>query len=387
MARSVIPTGRQRNSFKKDFVFYSGGGLGGGGSAIAMPSQRQTFWIDHNPFATAIRQLIVQNVSFEVYSAVVSGIPVALSEVPMWLHIDQSNDCPPEIIQSAAEIAATRTLYYDPSINFPGTGIREVAPYTVTTQFLTNPADFNYQNDQGRYVYNAYAGGGFGMAKTGAGAYDAILQSFVPTSPFLTGVWLKNIFRIGSTSDHTLYSDMNLNLYDSNGLFVAQIGKLSKRWPLAYLNTPPVTGVGWNSAGFTTADDGLQYWTTINEIHFIPNQPIAVTPGQTYYLGVRPDTYGATANYGVGANNNGAGGSYNGDGQYYLFGQAYTGVLSGSNMTSLSAIGTKLSICFVTQRNVGRTAYTFSWNVSPSYGYPTALDQFKFIKEDFDQRI
>lgn len=369
----LIPAGRPRNSTKKDLLLFVGGGFGGGGGATATGVTRYTYWIDHNPFATAIKRLIAQNVSFETYTD--AGATIADT---LYLRPEQSNDCPDEILKSAAEIAATRTLMF--------TGAQP-PPYYINTKFLSNPTDFNYQNDQGRYVYNAYGSNGFGLGRTGSGAFDAIFQSFVPQSPVLTGVWLKDLFRIGSTSDHTLYSDITVGLYDSNLNLVGVIGKLKKTYPLQYGNNPPVIGVNYNNLLYVTADDAVQYWTNIDQIQFIPDKPIPTKIGATYYIGVMADTFGSSFNYGVG-NNGDTNGNYNGNGRY-IYGQAFTANKTGAVFTSVSAIGTNLSICFVTQRNTGRTAYNFVWNSGANYWYdPTVnIDQFKFVKEDFDQRI
>jgi hypothetical protein len=376
MARDRIELGIPRNTSKKDFILYSGGGLGGGASPTHPPNNRYSYWIDHNPFATAIRKLIAQNVSFEIYQDAAGTIGQ-----PMYCRIEQSNDCPDEILMLASEISAGRTLYLDPASLPP--------PYYINTKFLSNPTDFNYQNDQGRYVYNAYNGSGFGLAKSGAGGWDAIFQSFIPQSPILTGLWLKRLFRVGSTSDHTLFSDITVNLYDASFALVGTIGKLKKTYPLQYNNNPPVVGVNYNTVFFNTADDALQYWNDIDQIQFIPDKPIAVKAGQQYYIGVMPDTLAASITYAVG-NNLDTSGAYNGLGRY-IYGQAYSANKTAGVFTSVTAAGASgnQSICFVTQRNVGRTAYTFVWDSTSRYWYDPATfkDQFKFVKEDFDQRI
>jgi hypothetical protein len=374
MANDRIELGLPRNSVKKDYLVYGGGGFGGGGGATVAPSNRYSFWLDHNPFATAIRKLIAQNVNFEVYSDAAATLPL-----PMYCRIEQSNDCPDEIITLASEISAGRTLLLDP-VTLP-------PPYYLNTKFLSNPTDFNYQNDQGRYVYNAYNGQGLGLAKTAATAFDAIFQSFVPQSPTVTGVWLKRLFRVGSTSDHTLYSDITLGLYDSSLKLIGVLGKLKKTYPLQYGNNPPVIGVDYNTAFFVTADDAVQYWTDLDQIHFIPDTPLPVKVGGQYYVGIMPDTYGAAFNYAVGSNTD-VNGNYNGNGRY-IFGQAFTAVKTAGVFTSVSAIGGNISACFVTQRNIGRTAYTFLWDNNSRYFYDPATfkDQFKFVYEGFDQRI
>jgi len=379
MANDLIPLGRPRNSHKKDFLlFVFVGGRGGGGMDQSPPTNRYTYWIDHNPFATAIKQLVAQNVSFDIWSTS-DGFGDYTNPVDLWCRIEQSNDCPDEIALSADEIAATRTL------SLPHTYL---PPYYINTKFLSNPTDFNYQNDQGRYVYNAYSGNGFGLGRTAGGAFDAIFQSFVPQSPVVTGVWLKDLFRIGSTSDHTLYSNITLGLYDSSLNLVGTIGKLNKGYPLTYGNSPPIIGVNYNNLLYVTADDGHQYWTNIDQIQFVPDKPIPVKVGGQYYIGVIQDTLGTAFQYGVG-NNADNSGNYNSKGRY-IFGQAYTATKTGAVFTSVSAIATNQSICFVTQRNTGRTAYNFIWNTAGNHYWndPAQFtNQFKFVKEDFDQRI
>lgn len=235
-------------------------------------------------------------------------------------------------------------------------------------------------------MYNAYAGQGFGLARTGG--FDAIFQSFVPQSPLLTGLWLKRLFRVGSTSDHTQYSDITINLYDSSFNLIGTIGKLKKGYPLQYGNSPNVVGVDYGTVWYVTADDGLKYWIDIDQIQFVPDKPLPLNPGATYYVGMMPDTYGSSFNYAVGDNCD-ANGNYNGLGRY-IFGRAYTAVKSGGSFTSVTPIGTNMNVCFITQRNVGRTAYTFIWQPGSTVYWKdpaTTPDQFKFIKENFDQRI
>jgi hypothetical protein len=108
------PTGRPRNTFKRDFVLYVGGGFGGGGSAAATPSNRFSFWVDHNRFATKIRQLITQNTAFQIYAD--SG---RVTRKPVWISIDQSNDKPDELIKAAVGGGLNNTLYIDPAVQVP----------------------------------------------------------------------------------------------------------------------------------------------------------------------------------------------------------------------------------------------------------------------------
>lgn len=373
MANDLIPAGRPRATDKQDYNIWPVAGRGGGGSVPYTPLSRYAFWLDHNEFATAIKKIIAQNVNFQVYSDNAGIYPV-----PFWVRIEQSNDCPPEIAMQASEISAGRTLYFSAA---------SVPPYYLNTNFTSNPADFNYQNDQGRYAYFAYKGGGFGLARTSG--FDAIFQSFVPQSPVLTGLWLNRLFRVGSQTDHTLYSDITVGLYDSSLKLVGIIGKLKKTYPLQYGNNPPVLFVDNGTTYYVTADDAQQYWVDIDQIHFVPDKPLPLKPGDTYYIGVMPDTYGSAFNYAIGANSDPVTGNANGSGRY-IFGQAFSANKTGSLFTSVSPIGTDLSICFVTQRNTGRTAYTFMWNVTPAYMYNPDIyrnGQFNVLKEDFDQRM
>ncbi len=385
MASDLIPLGRPRNTNKKDFALYNAvGGMGTiGGIQYAPSNGRFSFWIDHNPFATAIHKLVAQNVSFSIYSAWASGAPVPGTEIPMYLRIEQSNDTPLEVVTRPEEFTAGRTLYFDPSL--PG----GLPPYYLNTRFLTNPTDPDYVNDQGRYVFDAYDGRGFGLALTSG--HEAIFQSFVPQSPILTGIWLKRLFRVGSTSDHTLYSDITVGLYDANLDLIGIIGKLKKEFPIEYGNNPSVLEPKYNTAWYTTADDSNEYWVDIDQIQLIPDKPLPLKPGDTYYIGIMPDSYGSSINYAVGGNSD-VNGNYNGRGRY-IFGQAYVANKTGPDFTSVTPLNTDLSVCFTTQRNTGRTAYTFMWDnsVDRYWNPPTAAavfsDQFKFIKENFDQRI
>jgi hypothetical protein len=344
---------------------------------------RYSFWIDHNPFATAITKLIAQNVSFSIYSAwdTLFSRPLPGSEVPVWIRIEDSNDCPPEIIQSASEIAAGRTVYLNPASVLP--------PYYLDTKYTKNASDFNYITDQGRYVVDAYSGSGFGMARTGA--HSAIFQSFVPQSPVLTSIYLNRLFRTGSLVDATQYSDITVTLYDSALKPIGVIGKIKKNYPLQYGNNPSVLGVKFKQVTWVTLGDGSKVWTDIDTLQLFPDMPLPVKPGDTYYIGVAPDTFGASFNYSIGSNANTTDGKYNNRGRY-IFGQAYAAFKTGSVFTSVTPIGTDLSICFSTQRNIGRTAYTFLWDtpatrywIPPDQAY--GRDQFKFVKENFDQRI
>ncbi len=375
MANDLIPLGRPRNSEKKDFNIWPVGGRGGGGGIPSTAKTRYTFWLDHNVFATAIKKIIAQNVNFQVFSDPAGNFPV-----PFWLRIEQSNDCPSEIAMQASEIAATKTLYFSAA---------SIPPYYLNTNFTGQPTDFNYQNDQGRYAYNAYSGNGFGLAKSGSGAFDAIFQSFVPQSPVLTGLWIKRLFRVGSQTDHTLYSDLTVGLYDSNLALVGVIGKLKKNYPMAYGNNPPVLSVNYNTVYYVTADDAQQYWVDIDQVQFIPDKPLPLKPNDTYYIGIMPDTFGTAFNYAVGSNADPTTGNYGGKGRY-IFGQAFSANKTGAVFTSVSPIGTDLSIGFTTQRNTGRTAYTFIWQAGSNYMYDPDIynqGQFQVLKEDFDQRI
>jgi hypothetical protein len=135
-----------------------------------------------------------------------------------------------------------------------------------------------------------------------------------------------------------------------------------------------------------TADDSLVYWTELQNITipFIPLTKLVV--GSTHYFCIKQDTSSVAHHYGVGSDTNSAG---NWDGNtkaYYINGQAFTAPYAS---TVLTAVGTNISLCFLTLRNNGRTAVTFLWDSASYYWYDPAsnFDQFRFVKSDTDRRI
>ncbi len=373
--------GRPRNTFKQDYEVFLGGGMGGGGPVTQTGVTRFTYWVDHNPFATFIRRLITQNVAFEIFkSATLSGgiyFPDVGSEADLYVSFDQSNDRPDEMFTKASELSARRVVVV------PGS---QAPPYYFVTTTIKQPVDPKYVTDQGNFVYDAYGSNGQGIAKTGVNDFQA--QSFVPTSPLLTSIFIRNLFHIGITSDPTRYRDIIIELWDSNRNFYANLGIIPKEY---VQGSKPNNHIDANGNKITTAidtyvtaSDSLQYWINLDEARCIPAQPIKVVPGQTYYIVLRHTSPISDFLYAVGANTD-SNGVYNGNGRY-IYGAAYTGVgVAGSN--SITAAGTNISLCFTTQRNVGRTAITFYWGNGsywwddPNFGFP----HFEFVKEDFDQ--
>lgn len=347
------PLGNQFGNYKRDWTLYVGGGFGGGGAPTVTGVNRYTYWVDFSKFDVYVRKLITQNVNFEIFTDA-GGTILA----PVRISVDQSNDKPDENI-----IADGNTLLINQALTPP--------PYFINTTYLTQPSDFNYQNDQGRYVYNAYNGNGFGLGNS-----NKIVQAFVPQSQTLTAVWFRRLFRAGSTSDHTKYHNLIVEIWDTNKNIIATT-TISK---YALQGDPTDSNVEY----YVTADDGLQYWIDFDQrrMRFAPF--VKVVPGATHYICVKQDTSTVSHDYAVGSNTDGSG-NYNGTGRY-IFGQAYTAPYAS---TVLTAIATNESICFVTQRNNGRAAITFLWDSASYYWYDPAvfLDQFRFVKTDSDRRI
>lgn len=373
--------GKARNTFKQDYDVYLGGGSGAGYPVTNPGVTKYSFWVDHNPFATFIRRLVTQNLDFIIYkSAYDAGgfyLPDYGSESDLYVSFDQSNDRPDEMFTNAAELTAGRV------VKVPGSML---PPYYFNTTTIKQPVDKNYQTDQGNFNYYAYESNGQGIAKTGVCDFQA--QSFIPTSPYITSVFTRDIFKVGNTSDPTLYRDIIVELWDSNRNFYANLGIIPKEYipNLKPNNHIDVNGNKITTAidTFVTASDSNQYWINIDEARCIPKQPIKVVPGQTYYLVYRHATPTANFLYAVGANTDNSG-NYNGKGRY-IYGGAFSGTgVAGAN--SVVAAPANISLCFTTQRNIGRTAITFYWG-NPNYwwGHPeTYPGQFEFVKEDFDQ--
>lgn len=374
--------GRPRNTFKQDYEVFLGGGSGAGQLVTQPGITKYTFWVDHNPFATFIRRLITQNVYFEIFKTATNiggGLFTgdAGSEADLYVSFDQSNDRPDEMFTAPVELAAKRVVLV-PKATLP--------PYYFNTTTVKQPVDPAFVTDQGNFVYGAYANNGQGIAKTGVNDFQA--QLFVPTSPYLSSIFIRDLFRVGSTSDHTLYRDIIVELWDANRNFYATLGIIPKEF-IAGSKPNNWTDVNGNRITtaidhYVTADDAIQYWTELEEARCIPAQPIKVVPFANYYIVIRHASPTAAFLYAVGANTDNNG-NYNGNGRY-IFGGAYTGVgVAGSN--TVSAAGSNISLCFTTQRNVGRTAITFYWgNGAWWWSDPEVYKgQFQFVKSDFDQ--
>lgn len=396
--------GVPQGGYKRDWTLYQGAGSGGGSGGTVTGTTRYTFWIDHSKFSVFVRKLITQNVSFNIYSDAGLTLPQSV-----YIGVSQSDDAPDAVIRAQGLQIV------------PGT---TPTPYFINTTFLTQPLDFNYQNDQGRYVYNAYAGNGLGTGNNGK-----IVQSFVPQSPGLTGVWLRDLFHVGSLTDPLLYNDLIVELWATDKTVLARqvISKYA-------LQVDPTDS---NVESYVTATDGLQYWYEFSQrrVRFTqlqykvqsgdtlsiiaaaygmgtptligynpqiadpnvisvgqminlnpPGGVVKTIPGQAHYICVKQDVSSAAHHYGIGSNT-GSGGSWDGNAStYYINGAAYTAPYAS---TVLTAVGTNISICFATQRNNGRTAITFLWDSAAYYWYNPAsfADQFRFVKEDTDRRI
>lgn len=376
------PIGRPRNTFKQDYEVFLGGGMGAGGLAKPTVVSRYTFWVDHNPFATFIRRLVTRNNSFEIYK---SGTPVGgglydpdpSSLADLYVSFDQSNDRPDEMFTKYEELNSRRIVLV------PGS---QPPPYFFNTTTIKQPVDPRYITDQGNFVYYAYGSNGQGLARTGVN--DFVAQTFVPTSPLLTSLFLRDIFHIGDYTNPANFRDIIVELWDANRNFYANVGIIPKEYVQGSKpnNHTDANGNKITTATDTwvTASDSNKYWIEIQEVCFRPKLPIKLVPGQTYYIVIRHTSPTSSFLYGVGANT-GSGGVYNENGRY-IYGRAYSGTgVAGSN--SVTPAPTNVSLCFTTQRNVGRTAITFYWgNGGYLWADPeTFLGQFEFVKEDFDQ--
>ena len=358
--------GRGNNTFKQDYTLFLGGGRGGGGGLVPTGVTNYTYWIEHNPFAAFIRRMITQNVSFEICSD-----SAGLHPVDLYVRFDDSNDAPDEKFTDPVEIAAGR------SVRVPAS---QLPPYYFITNTIKSITDPRAVADQGYYVYNAYQSNGVPISTT---SFAYVAQSFVPTSPLLKEVFIKDIFRVGSTSDHTLYRPIIFELWDSNRNFYANLAIVRPQYSAN--NQTDVNGnrVTTLTDTYVTADDSVQYWTNIVEAGLIPKVPIKVTPYATYYIVARHLTPTSSALYAIGSNADSSG-NYNGQGRY-IYGQAYVG-----NGTTVTAVGSNISLCFETIRTNQRTAVRFYWG-NPAYYWvadPVYLPgEFQLIKEDFDQVI
>lgn len=355
--------GKEFGSSKRDWTLYVGGGRGGGGGATVAGVNRYTFWIDHSKFDTYIRRLITQNVSFEIWKD--SGLT---QPAAFYLDVGMSNDKPDALIRNTLNQQVNGSLLIDSATTPP--------PYYINTTFLSQPTDPNYQTDQGRWNYNQYTSNGLGT-----GNNNKLVQSFVPSSPFLSGLKFRDFFHAATNSDHTTYNNLIFEVWDTNKNVLASFS-LS---PYKDAALTQVGSAGWSSISWVTADDGLVYWTDFKDV-LIPITAKLV-PGLTHYFCIKQDAASASHHYGIGSNTTGAG-AWDGDtSHYYINGQAYTAPYASTVLTT--AVSANVSLCFLSLRNNGRTGFTFLWDSSSYYWYNPAsfLDQFRFVKADTDKRI
>jgi hypothetical protein len=147
------PQGYPLAGYKRDFNLYIGGGSGGGGIATVTGTTRYTFWVDFSKFDVAIRRLITQNVSFEIWKD--SGL---MLPAPFYIDVGMSNDRPDDAIRAAISGGANNAVLIDSATTPP--------PYFLNINFLTQPTDSNYQTDQGRWNYPQYNGNGLGTGNS-----------------------------------------------------------------------------------------------------------------------------------------------------------------------------------------------------------------------------
>ena len=373
------------NTFKQDYNFIAVQGGRGGGLLPSTGCSRYTFWIDYDPFDVNNRRLITQNVSFQVFSDSHGTTPI----VP-YIIVGQSNDIPDEQVVVGNTSQGESIIIPSPT----------QPPYYLDTKFTSQPVNTNYQNDQGRYTYAGYAGYGYGFGQT-----QMVGQAFVPEQPKLTGFFLRELFHT-NTTDHTTFFALNLELWDANHNFYAHLGTLQPTYNSAVqptgLTTDSACTAYCNNLTYNTADDGHNYWISLNSLGVQLTNPISVTPGATYYIMVRLSTLTAANYYFLGHNANNT--VYSGLGRYTAYNQhgvavsahavvANDGSSTFSNLVDANSF--PLDFPFITQGNVGRTAITFWWanqaNPTSMYwqGEPTGSlsGQFKFIHLDYDQRI
>lgn len=356
-----LPLGTQTASSKRDWNLYVGGGLGGGGGKTVAGVTRYTFWVDHSKFDTYLRKLITQNVSFEVWT---DG--TFATSAPVYIDVGMSNDKPDALIRGTNGQAVNGSILVNHETTPP--------PYFINTTFLSQPTDPNYQTDQGRFNYNQYVSNGLGT-----GNNNKIVQSFVPSSPFLTGVKFRDLFHVSPHTDPATYDNLVFEIWDTNKATIASF-TLSKH------RTPSIQQINNNFSTQTwvTASDSKDYWIEFQDITIPFN--VKVVPGQIHYFVVKQEVASAAHHYGIGSNTV-SGGAWDGNSNYYYInGQAFTAAHGG---TTLTAVGTNISTCFLTLRNNGRTGITFLWDSAGYYWFnpDNFLDQFRFVKIDSDKRI
>jgi len=351
--------GKRTNTLKRDFILYIFTlGVGGGGQGVVQTGvDRYTFWVDHNRFATVITKFLCRNQNFKVFSNATQHPDHPLfipgDVAPMWIDITQSNDKTIEQILSDGK-------YIEPST---------VLPYDLDVEIVTQPKEKDFFTDQGRYVFNSYNDVGFGL-----GNNEKIVQSFVPKSPILTGIWLKRLYRSGNLNDVNRYHNIVVEVWDKNKNIISTMIINKKAGQLKRQD--------YKKEFFFTIS-GVNYWIDLDEVRVRPSGIVRLEEGLTHYICVKQDKPTNDNDYFVGSNSNN--GIYNERG-HYIYGEASTAPY---NLTTLTPIGPNLDICFKTERNVGRMAVTFYWGNNSFWWYNPVdhKDQFKFVKEDFDEVI
>jgi hypothetical protein len=369
------------NTFRQDYNIIAFVGGRGGGGGVPTGVTRYTYWLDCDPFDVYNRSMISQNLTFQIFAD--SGLTTPL--LP-YIIVDQSDDIPDEQVKVGATSQGASVIL---AIGQP--------PYYLNTKFTSQPANANFQNDQGRYSMAGYVGFG-----TGFGGTQMVGQAFVPKQSKLTGFFWAELFHT-NTTDHTKFFNVNFELWNSNKQFVAHLGTLQPTYNSAVqpsgLTTDNVCTAFCNNLSYNTCDDSVKRWITLNNLAIQLNTPVNVTPGQTYYLIARLATLSTTNYYFLGNNTNSSS-LLSGLGRYTAYDQTGVAVSAhaiiaadGSSTFSnlVDANSNPVDFPFITQGNTGRIAVTFWWGNNPGAYWaapPSSFpDSFKFIHLNFDQRI
>lgn len=263
-------------------------------------------------------------------------------------------------------------------------------PYYVNTAFASQPVSSSFRNDQGNWTFSGYKSFGSGF-----GATTMVGQAFVPQQTKLTGFFLRDIFHT-NTTDHTTFSAVKFELWDTNHNFYASLGTLqptvtsvTSTAPTGLITNNLCTAF-CNNITYNTGDDGSKYWTELNQVGVQLATAVSVAPGAKYYIVVRLVTPTVSNYYAIGNNTDG---TYRDNLYYYPYGEAITATDGSSTFSTLVDANSKqITFPFITQGNVGRYAVTYWWatvgNGANNYwpGIPNSND-YAFLHIDYNQRI
>lgn len=371
------------NSHRKDYVLYTGGGLGGGGSLTVAGVRRHSTFVDINRFDVYIRQATFQNASFEVFSD--SG---GLNRQPLYFGVSHSNDQPTEEIIAGATVANGLQFAGAPPYDIELADLGEpFADLTASVQGNQFSVDGRFFYDQGGYIYPYVTTFG-----TTYGNNNKLVQSFVPTSDRILNIAIGALFfdySTYSTTDASLRDDQVIEVWDQNLNTIysetiskfapTSTGSVSSSYPYSWNRVD-----GWSSTNIA----GSNYWDYLSGYKLQPTSPLIVTPGQTHYLVFKQASNHATNTYGVGDNVNRDGTARDPIKGQYINGQLYwTSYGATSPLTVQWFAGA--CVGFVTTRDVGRFCLTAAWDSSSYYWYnpATVADTIKITRLDSDRRV